>query len=137
MDSVTPQPPGGSPSTTGATILVVDDSPVNLRLVVRTLEGRGYRLLAAKNGRAALDIARRVHPDLILLDVMMPELDGPTTLERLRSAGVEAPVVFLTAKVQAGDRRALEATGAAGILAKPFDPMQLPAELDRVLQEAP
>jgi CheY-like chemotaxis protein len=68
---------------------------------------------------------------------MMPELDGPSTLERLREAGVQAPVVFLTAKVQPGDRRALEATSAAGILAKPFDPMRLPEDLDRVLQEAP
>ena len=63
---------------------------MNLRLVVRTLEGRGYRLLAAKNGRAALDIARRVHPDLILLDVMMPELDGFEVCRALKSDPVDA-----------------------------------------------
>ena len=92
MASLTPAPPGG-PSVqapASATILVVDDSPVNLRLVVRTLEGRGYRLLAAKNGRAALDIARRVHPDLILLDVMMPELDGFEVCRTLKARSRDA-----------------------------------------------
>ena len=98
MSSVTPIPPAGpADAAGGATILVVDDSPVNLRLVVRTLEGRGYRLLAAKNGRAALDIARRVHPDLILLDVMMPELDGFEVCRALKSDPYtrDAIVVFL------------------------------------------
>ena len=119
-------------------LLLVDDED-DIRAIARlSLESvGGWQVTPASSGADALEAAAGTAFDAILLDVMMPELDGPTTLERLRSAGVEAPVVFLTAKVQAGDRRALEATGAAGILAKPFDPMQLPAELDRVLQEAP
>ena len=107
MASVMPLPPGSPPlQTTSATILVVDDSPVNLRLVVRTLEGRGYRLLAAKNGRAALDIARRVHPDLILLDVMMLELDGFEVCRALKGDPDtrDAIVVFLSALGEVTDK---------------------------------
>ena len=118
-------------------LLLVDDEE-DIRAVARlSLESvGGWEVVTAASGAEALGTATSAPFDAILLDVMMPELDGPSTLERLREAGVQAPVVFLTAKVQPGDRRALEATGAAGILAKPFDPMRLPAELDRVLQEA-
>jgi CheY-like chemotaxis protein len=118
-------------------VLLVDDED-DIRAVAQlSLESvGGWQVVAASSGTEAIGAATTERFDAILLDVMMPELDGPTTLERLREAGVETPVVFLTAKVQPGDRRALEATGAAGILAKPFDPMRLPAELDRVLEEA-
>jgi CheY-like chemotaxis protein len=54
----------------------VDDSPVNIQVLVRTLDGTGHRILVATNGKSALEIAHRTHPDLILLDVMMPEMDG-------------------------------------------------------------
>ena len=118
-------------------LLLVDDED-DIRAVAQlSLETvGGWQVVTATSGTEAIGAATSGHFDAILLDVMMPELDGPTTLERLREAGVAAPVVFLTAKVQPGDRRALEATGAAGILAKPFDPMQLPADLDRVLEGA-
>src|SRR5262249_38696823 len=75
-----PQPkPELATSSSGAppaTILVVDDSPVNLQVLVRTLDGTGHRILAATSGKSALEIALRTHPDLILLDVMMPVMDG-------------------------------------------------------------
>ncbi len=58
------------------TILLVDDNPVNLQVLLGSLDGRGYRLLVARDGRTALDIARRVQPDLVLLDVLMPGLGG-------------------------------------------------------------
>ena len=118
-------------------LLLVDDED-DIRAVAQlSLESvGGWDVVTAGSGAEAVRAATTEPFDAILLDVMMPELDGPTTLERLREAGVAAPVVFLTAKVQPGDRRALEATGAAGILAKPFDPMRLPEDLDRVLREA-
>jgi CheY-like chemotaxis protein len=118
-------------------LLLVDDED-DIRAVAQlSLETvGGWQVVTATSGTEAIGAATSEPFDAILLDVMMPELDGPTTLERLREAGVATPVVFLTAKVQPGDRRALEATGAAGILAKPFDPMQLSADLDRVLGEA-
>jgi sigma-B regulation protein RsbU (phosphoserine phosphatase) len=106
----------------GATILVVDDSPVNLRLVVRTLEGRGYRLLAAKNGRAALDIARRVRPDLILLDIMMPEMDGFEVCRALKADPLtrDAIVVFLSALGEVTDKVTGLELGASDYITKPI-----------------
>ena len=68
-----------------STILVVDDNPVNLQLVVRTLDGSGHRILAARNGAAALEIARRAAPDLVLLDVLMPDMNGFDVYQRLNS----------------------------------------------------
>ena len=110
---------------------MVDDSPVNLRLVVRTLEGRGYRLLAAKNGRAALDIARRVHPDLILLDVMMPELDGFEVCRALKSdpATRDAIVVFLSALGEVTDKVTGLELGASDYITKPIQPEEVIARV--------
>jgi CheY-like chemotaxis protein len=118
-------------------LLLVDDED-DIRAVAQLSLERvgGWEVVTAASGPEAVSAATGEPFDAILLDVMMPELDGPSTLERLREEGVQAPVVFLTAKVQPGDRRALEATSAAGILAKPFDPMRLPEDLDRVLLEA-
>jgi sigma-B regulation protein RsbU (phosphoserine phosphatase) len=132
MSGVTPVPPAGpADAAVGATILVVDDSPVNLRLVVRTLEGRGYRLLAAKNGRAALDIARRVHPDLILLDVMMPELDGFEVCRALKSdpSTRDAIVVFLSALGEVTDKVTGLELGASDYITKPIQPEEVIARV--------
>jgi sigma-B regulation protein RsbU (phosphoserine phosphatase) len=106
----------------GATILVVDDSPVNLRLIVRTLDGRGYRLLAARNGRAALDIARKVRPDLILLDVMMPEMDGFEVCRALKADPMtrDAIVVFLSALGEVSDKVTGLELGASDYITKPI-----------------
>jgi len=105
-----------------ATILVVDDSPVNLRLIVRTLEGRGYRLLAAKSARAALDIARQVRPDLILLDVMMPEMDGFEVCRTLKANPDtrDAIVVFLSALGEVTDKVTGLELGASDYITKPI-----------------
>jgi sigma-B regulation protein RsbU (phosphoserine phosphatase) len=118
-------PTGGevlTPPHGGSTILVVDDSPVNLRLVVRTLEGRGYRLLAARNGRTALDIARRTHPDLILLDVMMPEMDGFEVCREIKSDPTtrDAIVVFLSALGEVSDKVTGLELGASDYITKPI-----------------
>jgi len=116
---------------TGATILVVDDSPVNLRLIVRTLEGRGYRILAAKNGRAALEIARRASPDLILLDIMMPEMDGFEVCRALKSdpATRDAIVVFLSALGEVTDKVTGLELGASDYITKPIQPAEVVARV--------
>ena len=119
------------PAPSGATILVVDDSPVNLRLIVRTLEGRGYRILAAKNGRAALEIARRVGPDLILLDVMMPEIDGFEVCRTLKAdpATRDAVVVFLSALGEVTDKVTGLELGASDYITKPIQPAEVVARV--------
>ena len=80
-------------------ILMVDDNTINLQLLHETLDGQGYRLLAARSGEEALRIARKAQPDLILLDIMMPGIDGYDTCARLKSdeATHNSVVIFLTA----------------------------------------
>ena len=97
-----------------STILVVDDNPVNLQLVVRTLDGSGHRILAARNGAAAIEIARRAAPDLVLLDVMMPDMNGFDVYQRLNSRvdGPQVPVIFLSALDDAADKIAGLGLGA-------------------------
>jgi sigma-B regulation protein RsbU (phosphoserine phosphatase) len=105
-----------------STILVVDDSPMNLQVLVRTLQSSGHRILAARNGRAALDIAARAKPDLILLDVMMPDMDGFEVCRTLkaRSETRDAVVVFLSALGEVSEKVAGLQLGAADYITKPI-----------------
>jgi CheY-like chemotaxis protein len=117
-------------------LLVEDDE--SIRAIARLGLERigGWTVVPGACGEAALRAARENGPlDAVLLDVMMPGMDGPSTLRRLRAEGLPArvPVVFLTAKAQSADRRGLEGLGAAGVIAKPFDPLTLPDELARLL----
>jgi CheY-like chemotaxis protein len=122
----------GTVSGMARRVLLVDDED-DIRLVARASLERlaGWQVLAASSGRAGIEVAKAEQPDAIVLDVMMPGLDGPGTLAELRAdpATADIPVVFLTAKVQAAERRRLEELGAAGVVAKPFDPMTLAGEL--------
>ena len=85
--------------TTDATVLIVDDNPQNLKVLYETLKDKGYRLLIANGGEKALDLAHRHTPEVILLDIMMPQLDGYQVCERLKADPVTADcaVVFLSA----------------------------------------
>src|SRR5690348_10028439 len=87
-----------------------------------------WDVLTAGSGAEGIARAASEQPDAILLDVMMPDLDGFATLERLRSnpATQDIPVVFVTAKVQNWDKSFLESVDVSGVIAKPFDPLQLP-----------
>jgi CheY-like chemotaxis protein len=108
-------------------ILVIDDEEDIREVAALTLETAGYEVLTAANGLEGIERARAEQPDAILLDVMMPELDGPATLLRLQEAEATRgiPVLFLTAKIQSSDRRHLAALGAVAIMPKPFDPDRL------------
>ena len=116
-------------------LLLVDDEDDIRRVATLSLERvGGWEVVPAGSGAEAVAAAQGGGFDAVLLDVMMPDVDGPATLERLRPMlGPEVPVVFLTAKVQPADIERLRELGAAGVLAKPFDPMRLPDELAEVL----
>ena len=117
-------------------LLIVDDDP-DIRAVARlSLElVSGWTVFEAESGNDAIDQAATLLPDAILLDVMMPGIDGVETLRRLsHDRGTShIPVIFLTAKAQTDDRRRLEATTARGVLAKPFDPMTLAHDIEAIL----
>ena len=119
-----------------ARILVVDDDDAIREVAQTSLElVGGWQVDCASSGADALTIARQNQPDAILLDVMMPAMDGPTTFGRLQAdpRTRSIPVVLLTAKVQGSERRRWESLGVAGVLAKPFDPMTLPKEVAELL----
>jgi DNA-binding NtrC family response regulator len=106
----------------GPQILLVDDNSTNLQVLYQTLEGHGYRLLAARSGKDAISIAQRVIPDLILLDVMMPDMDGFETCTRLKAHPDtrDCAVIFLSALTEPSEKvRGLE-LGAVDFVNKPF-----------------
>jgi sigma-B regulation protein RsbU (phosphoserine phosphatase) len=115
-----------------STILVVDDSPVNLQLLVRTLHGSGHRILAAKDGRAAIEIARRARPDLMLLDVMMPEIDGFEVCRSLKAdpETEETVVIFLSALGEVSDKVSGLKLGAVDYITKPIQPEEVLARVE-------
>jgi CheY-like chemotaxis protein len=109
-------------------ILIIDDEDDVREVASLALEISGDFVVAtADGGLAGLKAAREGNPDIILLDVMMPEVDGPSTFRLLKQLEDtrSIPVIFVTAKVRASDRSRLTELGALGIIAKPFDPMRL------------
>ncbi len=114
------------------TVLLVEDDDFIREIAAASLETIGeFRVVTAAAGDEAIRLAITEHPDAILLDVMMPGMDGPTTLAALRcdTRTTDIPVAFLTAKVHAADQEALMALGVHGVLSKPFDPVVLPDQV--------
>ncbi|MCG2591871.1 response regulator [Ramlibacter sp. XY19] len=110
-------------------ILYVEDEPDIRTIAEIALEVvGGFTVTSFANGHDAVAGAARVQPDLLLLDVMMPGMDGLSTLQALRQVPETAttPVIFMTAKVQAAEINSYKAAGALDVIAKPFDPMALP-----------
>ena len=113
-------------------ILLVDDNPTNLQLLFETLDGRGYKLLIAKDGHTALSIAGKALPNLILLDIMMPEIDGYEVCRQLKSdpATAEIPVIFLSALTDTKDKVHGLDLGAVDYVTKPFQPDEVIARVN-------
>jgi two-component system alkaline phosphatase synthesis response regulator PhoP len=119
---------------TAPTILVVDDEPNIVELVRLYLRSEGYQVEVAYDGREALEKASTLHPDLVVLDVMMPELDGYEVTRRLRQDGGKTPVIMLTAKGEDADKVEGLDLGADDYLAKPFNPRELVSRVRAVLR---
>ncbi|PTL77711.1 response regulator [Vitiosangium sp. GDMCC 1.1324] len=120
-------------------VLLVDDED-DIRTIGQLSLSRvgGWQTVMASSGAEALAKAAAERPDLILLDVMMPGMDGPTTFGQLRAqeATAHTPVIFMTAKIQKQEVARYLELGAVGVIGKPFDPMTLPAEIKRLLPPA-
>lgn len=122
--------------TEGPTILVVDDEPYMIRLLQHHIQRAGYRMVKATNGREALERIREDQPSLVLMDVMMPELNGLEVLAELRKREETKllPVIIMTANAQRFTREEAEAAGVSAFLTKPFSPTQLMTEVRRQLE---
>jgi len=114
-----------------STILVVDDSATNLQVVVRTLYGSGHRILVARDGATALDIAARAVPDLVLLDVMMPGMDGFEVCRALKARAETrgAAVIFMSARGDLSDKVSGLELGAVDYITKPIQPEEVLARV--------
>lgn len=124
--------------TTKAKILLIDDHRTVLRLLEAILKLKGYELLYAESGQQGMAMARQAQPDLILLDVMMPEIDGFKVCQYLKAQPDTAaiPVVFLTARGAEDDVLTARRAGAQGFLTKPFLAREVLDLVERLLTEA-
>jgi len=116
------------------TVLVVDDDEKLIQMLRRTLAYEGYHVVLALDGRAALDQVKAERPDAVVLDWMLPELDGPEVARRLREAGDTVPILMLTARDAIEDRVSGLDSGTDDYLVKPFAPEELKARLRALLR---
>jgi CheY-like chemotaxis protein len=117
-------------------VLLIDDEDDIREVAGMSLETvAGWTTLAARSGREGLKIAAEQQPDAILLDVMMPDMDGPSTFRNLQESAAtrSIPVIFLTAKAQTREQRGFRELGAHGVISKPFDPLTLADQISELL----
>ena len=116
-------------------LMIVDDDPLILEITQMSLEMAGWSVICAGSGEEAVERAAVEKPDAILMDVMMPGTDGPTSCRHIAANPETAhiPVILLTAKVQRSEQREWASLPVAGMLAKPFDPMRLAEDVKALL----
>jgi two-component system, OmpR family, response regulator len=120
-------------------IACIDDDEDIARVAELILEANGFKMTIFGSGPEALAGLADIAPDLVLLDVVMPKMDGPATLAAMKKRDdlKHLPVVFMTAKVQPAERSQYAAMGAVGVLAKPFDPGTLAQEVESLWRTLP
>jgi len=118
-----------------ANILIIEDNEQNIYLVTFILEKNGYRVMQARDGREGIALARRSKPDLILLDIQLPVLDGYAVAHELRQNGElgNIPIVAVTSYAMSGDRERVLAAGCTGYIEKPINPETFAAEIQQYL----
>jgi len=123
----------GNTKETNARVLVVDDEPMVREVVAAYLKREGFVVTEAADGRTALDLISTTHPDLVVIDVMLPQLDGFFVLTEVRKA-IDVPVILLTARTEETDRVLGLELGADDYVVKPFSPRELAARVRSVLR---
>ena len=119
-------------------LLVDDEDDIRMIAEISLRDVGGFATIAVESGAEAITSAIAESPDLILLDMMMPHMDGLQTLQRLRADARtrEIPVIFMTARAQRAEIESYLSAGAVGIITKPFDPMQLASDVRRIVEDA-
>lgn len=117
-------------------LMYVEDDPDIRAIAELALEDEGFELTLCSSGEEALEVALKLKPDLIILDVMMPGLDGPATLIKLREFShlKETPTIFMTARIQPAEILEYKAMGALDVIGKPFDVMTLADQIHHILE---
>jgi two-component system cell cycle response regulator DivK len=123
--------------TNNILILYVEDNPENRLLIRRILEAEGYQVIEAENAAKALETIQNTTPDLILMDINMPDMDGYTLTAQMKTYPqlLDVPIIALTANVMKGDRERTLAAGCDGYIQKPIDVDDLPEQISRYLKK--
>ncbi len=116
-------------------ILVIEDNEQNLYLVTFILEKHGYAVVAARDGQEGIEIATAIKPDLILLDIQLPVMDGYTVARKLKTAPglTQVPIIAVTSYAMAGDKEKAFEAGCTGYIEKPINPETFVAEVERFI----
>ena len=136
MTAAVPAPALRRPDGAPVRVLVVDDEQMLTDLLSMALRMEGWEVRTAGSGLEALHGVRDFDPDAMVLDIMMPDLDGMAVLQRLRQTGNDVPVLFLTAKDAVADRVAGLTAGGDDYVTKPFSPRELVARVNAILKRA-
>ncbi len=116
------------------TALVVEDNENNMELITFILESSGYQTLRADSGRMGIEIAVAQHPDFIILDIQLPDMNGKEVLRQVRGSGdTTTPIIAMTSYAMAGDREKLLAAGCTGYIEKPIDPKRVIRQIKQVI----
>ena len=118
-------------------VLVVEDNPRNMRLLAMTLQSRGYSVLEATDGEQAIEIASKEQPDLIIVDIQLPKMDGLEMTRGIRQMlhRGNIPIIALTAYAMKGDKETFIKAGCDDYLPKPISTRELPVMIDKMLQQ--
>lgn len=116
-------------------VLVVEDNEKNLYLISFILEKMGHRVIAARTGEEGVELALREQPDLVLMDIQLPGINGLETTRRIRGAekGADVPIIALTSYALVGDREQVLSAGCTGYIEKPINPETIMGEIDKYL----
>ena len=117
------------------TMLVIEDNADNMELITFILKSNGYRTLTAETGQQGFDLALAARPDLIILDIQLPDMDGLKVLQMIRDSEVigPIPVIAMTSFAMAGDREQLLAAGCTGYIEKPIDPANVVRQIQTII----
>lgn len=120
------------------TALIIEDNEDNLVLISALLQRGGYRTIGAITGQAGIDAALKERPDLIILDIQLPDMNGVEVLRTIRASEVDGsvPIIAMTSYAMAGDRERLLAAGCTGYIEKPIDPARVLDQIHAILEQA-
>lgn len=116
-------------------VLVIEDNADNLRLISYAFNRSGYTVISAESGELGVELARRERPGLIIMDIMLPGIDGIEATKRIRASesGSPIPIVAMTSYAMRGDREAILAAGCSGYIEKPIDPLHVVEEIRQII----
>ena len=123
-------------TASGRTVLVVEDNQLNMKLFCDLLDARGYNVLQTQDGIEALKLARQVKPDLIIMDIQLPDVSGIEVTKWIKDELKTIPIIAVTAFAMKGDEEKIRASGCEAYIAKPISVMNFIATIDRFLSES-